>query len=217
MHPPSNPANRNSHRDGDTLIGELQRIPAEESSINNLGQKYSLHIEITKVNDTEALKIIYCVKISNRDEFSDEIVHEILIKGECEEINKKLKDLSIALQKMSFIETRIDSEIAKKIEQMQKEGKILVRSPGAISKEDLPHLSLPDGLNVRRSRYDVQDIFFIIQGMEKEDTATEPPFKIEVEGEGDFVSLSRKNIDSFLSALIHIRWEVWEKYQNQSV
>jgi hypothetical protein len=186
----------------DSRIGELQRIPAEESAKETLGHRYSLHVDTNNVFDTETLKRFYFVKISNKDEFGDKTVHEIAIEGESESINKKLTDLSEVLRRMNLIENQMDSEITQEIKRMQKEGKTLVRTPGAISRDDLPQQSLPDGLKVRRSRYEAQDIFFIIKGTEKEDAATEPPFKIEVERNGDFVSVSRENIMPLVEKLI---------------
>jgi len=156
---------------------------------------FGLHVDIIKQLDK-----IKFIKLSNRDEFGDKIKHEISFDSRESAIT--LIDLIQALRDLKLYEDRIDSNIAQEIGQMQKEGKLLIRTPGAIRREDLPEKIISDTLKVRRSRYDLQDIFFIIKGIEKEDTATIPPFKIEVEG--DFVSVSRENILPLVEELMVI-------------
>lgn len=194
-------------------IGELQRIPAEVSTVENIGEKIGLHVETVTASGR-----IVSVKILNKDVSGEKIRHEISIEEmDSRAIANTINEIIETLIDMKNREDQIESKMLHEIERMQKEGKLLVRTPGTISVGDLPKHSLPGGIMVRRSRYDIQDIFFIIKGTEKEDTAIEPPFKIEVEGKGDFVSVSKGNIQPLVETLTTIRQDIllWLLHQEE--
>ena len=180
-------------------IGELQSIPAEEATIKNINKKSALYIEYHYAQSGK----IDSVTILNKDESNEETTHEIRIEGKDGYVGRALVALIDALEALKSIEDRIEAKMIQEAERVQKErGVLVIRVPGSLSKEHTPEKRLPEyGLNVRRSRYDLQDIFFIIRGTEKEDTATEPPFKIEVGDSEDFIPVSRKNVQPLVKEL----------------
>lgn len=182
-------------------IGEMQRMITEEMSGKNRFKKYALYVDWGAPSG----KIDF-VKISNRDEEGREIIHEITIEGTNGIISRALVALSQALEKIKSIEEAWESAKKQEIEKLEKgaEGHVFY-NPRLLSKEETPEFPLPEyGLKVRRSRYELEPIVFIVQGTEKEDTATEPPFRIEVEGEGDFVCISIENIQPLVDELMEI-------------
>jgi hypothetical protein len=180
-------------------IGDLQSIPAEEVTVENINHKYALYIDYHYAQSGK----IDSLAILNKDEPSEKIAHEIRIDGKDGYVGRALVALIDALETLKSIEDEIDAKIKQEAEKIQNEhGVPLIRVPGAFSKENTPEKRLPEyRLNVRRSRYDLQEIFFVIKGTEKEDTATKPPFKIEVNENGDFVSVSRKNVQPLVKEL----------------
>jgi hypothetical protein len=182
-------------------IGEFQGAPVEEMSTANLREKYALCVDWIASSGK-----IASVRLSNKDKAGIKIIHEIRIEGKNGIVNRTLVALTQALETLKSMEERIESEIKEDIERKQKEtGILVIRVPGGLSKENTPEIRLSEyGLKVRRSRYDEQSIFFIVKGTEKEDTAIKPPFKIEIEGEGDFVSVSRGNIRPLVEELTAI-------------
>ena len=182
-------------------IGEMQRIIAEEMSGKNRFKKYALYVDWGAPSG-----MIDLVKISNRDEEGREINHEITIEGTNGIISRALVALSQALEKIKSIEEGWESRKTQAMEKLEKEaGSRVIYNPRLFSKEETPEFPLPEyGLKVRRSRYEIAPIVFIVKGTEKEDTATEPPFTIEVEGEGDFVCISIENIQPLADELIKI-------------
>lgn len=167
-------------------IGEFQSVPAEEIPdldipAKNLARR-SLYIDQSPQAGEKRL-----VTLSNRDEsganiiLDANIIREIKIQGERELVNRTLSALIKALEDL--------------------EGNPVIRVPNSLKKEDTPEKRLVEyKLKVKRSRHGLQDIFFILQGIEKEDIATEPPFKIEME-EGDFIAVNRTNMLSLITAL----------------
>jgi len=185
------PKNANNVR-----VGNFQRIPAEETTVENISKKYTLY----------AGSIIFpgkanFVSISNRDDSGEEVMHEIWIEGNKAYVRRALVALDQALATLESVENRANSDMKQEMVRASKEGKVAILVPGAISKKDLPEIPLPEyNLTVRRSRYDVQNLFFIIKGSEKEDIAIEPPFKIDVEN-GDFISVTEENLTALREEL----------------
>lgn len=182
-------------------IGEMQRMIVEESSGKNHYRKSALYVDWSTISGR-----INSVKISNRDEEGREINHEITIEGTNGIISRALVALSQALEKIKSIEEAWESGTKQEMAKLEKEtGSHVTYNPRLFSKEETPEFPLPEyGLKVRRSRYELEPIVFIVQGTEKEDTATEPPFRIEVEGEGGFVYISIVNIQPLVDELMEI-------------
>ncbi|MCK9570995.1 hypothetical protein M0R72_18750 [Candidatus Pacearchaeota archaeon] len=170
-------------------IGELQDVPLEDKWTR---EKYTLYVDWNASPEK-----IASVRLSNKDEAGRGIIpkHEIKIEGKNEIVNRTLEDLTEALEDLESKGEKRESEIMEDIKRGCAPG-------GYTSKEDTPEIPLPEyGLKVRRARQDEQRFFFIVKGTEKEDPAIKPPFKIEIVGEGAFVSVSIENIRPLVEKL----------------
>lgn len=144
---------------------------------------FGLHVETSHASGR-----IVSVKILNKDESGEKIQHEISI-GEKDSgpMARTIEELIQALIGEKHFDDRF------------------VPTPGDIS-IDVGNRSISSEIKVRRSRYAGQHMFFIIKGTEKEEPIPPipydtPPSNIEIEGEGDFVSVSRENIPPLVEVL----------------
>ncbi len=155
-------------------IGVLQRIPAEELTLEIMKkkEKYALHVDYNMLPSSG--KIIY-VGISNRYASNEETkIHGIRIEGQNGMIGRALRGLISAIKTIGSKIKSAESAMMQAIEEQRKMGNIVV--PGLsdpFSREDLRkyglEILLPEyGLGVRMSRFPNQDIVFIIKGIEKE-------------------------------------------------
>lgn len=183
-------------------IGELQRVPEERIKNEGFGEE-TLYVGSNLLSGN-----LNSVKISNRNESGDKITHEIGIEGKNGYVGRALVSLVQILGTMKSMEEKMESETKQEMERVQKEkGKVcVVFTPEILSKEQTPEKRLPEyDLKVRRSRfYDIRDIqatYFIVKGIEKEDIAIKPPLKIEVENGGDFVTVSKENLQPLIEEL----------------
>ena len=178
-------------------IGQLQSIPAERVKTEGL-ELNALYTEFNILSGK-----LNSVTISNGTESGEKITHEIRIKGMDGYVCRALEGLIKILKEMKSIEDKIDAKMMQEAEKIQnEEGILVIRVPGFISKKDTPERRLQEyDIKVRRSRYDMQDVFFVVKGSEKEDIAIEPPFNIEVENGGDFIFVSKENLQPLIEEL----------------